>query len=254
MFSTTEDSSAQPLERLSDDLRSLFYFALVGARFGIEQSVRAHADGAEAAPAIEFDEGALSALTVFAIEEPENHLSPHYLGRVLALLHEFSILPNAQAILSSQSPPILSRIAPENVRHFLIDKSQGTARVRGIHLPDANHGEVYKYVKEAVRAYPELYFSSLVILCEGDSEEIVLPRVATAAALGLDKHFVSVVPLGGRHVNHLWRLLTDLEIPHVTLLDLDRERRGGGWGRIKYGGKKLLTYRPSLPPNFLGDL
>jgi hypothetical protein len=253
LFSANEDSPAQPLDRLSDGLRSLFYFALVGARFGIEQSARAAAAGADAALAIEFDEGVLPSLTVFAIEEPENHLSPHYLGRILALLHEFSALPNAQAVLSSQSPPILSRIMPENVRHFLIDNNQGIARVRGIRLPDADHGEVYKYVKEAVRAYPELYFSSFVILCEGDSEEIVLPRVAAAAGLGLEKRFVSVVPLGGRHVNHLWRLLTDLEIPHITLLDLDRERRGGGWGRINYAVKQLLGFRPSLRPRLSRD-
>ena len=41
-------------------------------------------------------------------------------------------------------------------------------------------------------------------------------------------------PISGRHVNHFWRLLNDLEIPFITLLDLDRERDGGGWGRIKY--------------------
>lgn len=53
---------------------------------------------------------------------------------------------------------------------------------------------------------------------------------------------ISVVPLGGKHVNHFWRLLNDLEIPHVTLLDLDREREGGGWGRIKYVLTQLLLY------------
>lgn len=37
----------------------------------------------------------------------------------------------------------------------------------------------------------------------------------------------------------MWKLLNDLSIPHVTLLDLDRERNGGGWGRIKYVLKQL---------------
>jgi putative ATP-dependent endonuclease of OLD family len=252
LFSAGDDLRSQPLERLSEGLRSLFYFALVGARFGIEQSVRA-AGGGQAEPTLVFEEGALPALTLFAIEEPENHLAPHYLGRILALLHQFSGLPNAQTVLSSQSPAILGRVAPENVRHFLVDKNTGIAGVRTIRLPQADQGEVYKYVKEAVRAYPELYFSSVVVLCEGDTEEIVVPRVAAAAALGLDTRFVSVVPLGGRHVNHLWRLLTDLAIPHVTLLDLDRERLGGGWGRIHYAINQLLMYRPSLRPRLLRD-
>lgn len=32
----------------------------------------------------------------------------------------------------------------------------------------------------------------------------------------------------------------DLKIPHITLLDLDRERDGGGWGRIKYAIEQLI--------------
>jgi hypothetical protein len=125
--------------------------------------------------------------------------------------------------------------------------------VRAIRIPSADQGEVHKYVKEAVRAYPELYFSSIIVLCEGDSEEIVLPRLTAAAALGLDRRFVSVVPLGGRHVNHFWRLLSDLAIPNLTLLDLDRERGGGGWTRIHYAITQLLTYRPALRPQLLRD-
>ena len=56
----------------------------------------------------------------------------------------------------------------------------------------------------------------------------------------VDPSFVSVVPLGGRHVNHFWRLLTDLSIPYVTLLDLDRERETGGWA-VKYVLDQLIA-------------
>jgi hypothetical protein len=50
-----------------------------------------------------------------------------------------------------------------------------------------------------------------------------------------------MVPLGGRHTNHFWRLLTDLEIPHVTLLDLDYGRSGGGLGRLRDACKRLAA-------------
>ena len=253
MFRPGDGARAQPLERLSDGLRSLFYFSLVGARFAIEEAAREAAEEGGEEPVLEFDEGALPALTVFAVEEPENHLAPHYLGRILTLLHELAGRANAQVLLSSQSPAILGRVAPERVRHFRLDPQTGIAAVRAIRLPDEDEGEVHKYVKEAVRAFPELYFASLVVLCEGDSEEIVLPRLATALGLPLDRRFVSVVPLGGRHVNHFWRLLRDLDIPHVTLLDLDRERSGGGWGRIHYAITQLLTFRPLLRPRLLAD-
>lgn len=56
----------------------------------------------------------------------------------------------------------------------------------------------------------------------------------------IDSKSISVVPLGGRHVNHFWRLLNQLNIPFITLLDLDRERYLGGWGRIKYVCDELI--------------
>jgi hypothetical protein len=56
----------------------------------------------------------------------------------------------------------------------------------------------------------------------------------------VDTHSISVVPLGGRHVNHFWRLLNTLKIPFVTLLDFDIDRNGGGFGRMKYAVEQLL--------------
>lgn len=57
---------------------------------------------------------------------------------------------------------------------------------------------------------------------------------------------ISVVPLGGRHVNHFWRLLNQLQIPYITLLDFDLERYGGGWSRIKYALKELIKIDPAV--------
>lgn len=110
-------------------------------------------------------------------------------------------------------------------------------------MPDAGD-EAHKFVREAIQAFPELYFSRLAVLGEGDSEEIVLPRLLRAGGLGDDDTCISIVPLGGRHVNHFWRLLHGLGIPHVTLLDLDLARHQGGWGRIRYAAIQLLKFPP----------
>lgn len=239
---------SQPLDRLSDGLRSLFYLSLVGARFNLEQQIGTGVP----ASLFDLDTSKLPALTLFAIEEPENHLAPHYLSRILALLTRLAKNAKAQVLLSSQSPSVLGRVDPERVRHLQMNTQIGSTSVRGILLPDANDVEVFKYVKEAVRAFPELYFAKVVILGEGDSEEVVLPRAARCVGQMLDQTFVSVVPLGGRHVNHFWRLLNDLQIPHVTLLDLDRERLGGGWSRIKYVLDELLKFRAGFKIKDLG--
>jgi putative ATP-dependent endonuclease of OLD family len=178
------------------------------------------------------------ALVVLAIEEPENHLAPHYLGRIMQRLLRLSQSPRGQVLLSSHSPGILSRVPATDVRYLRLDSERQT-EVHKIILPSSEDA-AFKYVNEAVRAYPELYFSTLVILGEGDSEQVVLPEVAKALGVPLDVNFVSFVPLGGRHVNHFWKLLSDLQIPFLTLLDLDLGRQGGGWGRVKYACKELL--------------
>jgi len=235
-FSPTEDITNYSIDKLGDGLRSLFYLSLVSTLLSIEQKI------------INDDKGKFlpkkipTALTVLAVEEPENHISPHLLGRVTKNLREISEISNAQVLLTSHSPSIVKRINPEEIRHVKISITGeyiGSTAVSAITLP-SDSDLALKYVKEAVRAYPELYFAQLVILGEGDSEELIIPRLMEVGNIALDDETVSVVPLGGRFVNHFWRLLKQLDIPFVTLLDLDRERGTGGWSRIKYAFKQLI--------------
>jgi len=219
---------------LSEGQRSLFYFALLVAAFKIENvSIQ---DGAKAG----FDPGKFSppTLTLFAVEEPENHLSPHYLRRICDSFTALAKTKTVQVLVTSHSSSILSRIEPTSVRHFRTVVQGAGPVVSSISLPTNKETEI-KFIKEAVRAYPELYFAKLVVLCEGDSEEIVLPKLAEATGIPLDSSFVAIVPLAGRFVNHFWRLLSQLGIPYLTLLDLDNERYGGGWGRVKYASRQL---------------
>ncbi|NJD66805.1 MAG: DUF2813 domain-containing protein [Chloroflexi bacterium] len=212
---------------LSDGQQSLLYIALILAMQTIGRRVLA-------GELTEFDPVKLRppVFVLLAVEEPENSLSPHHLGRVLSELTSFSENNGAQVVLATHSPALLRRVPPEEIRYLCLDEARCT-KIASIKLPEGTD-EASKYVREAVLAYPELYFSRLVVLGEGDSEEVVLPRLFVAHGLMTDHASVSVVPLGGRHVNHFWRLLAGLGIPHVTLLDLDVGRHQGGWGRLQY--------------------
>jgi len=236
-FQPSGDGSAILVSDLSDGFRSLFSLSLSLGLFRVEEILlnTAAAAGFKAEVADEIPN-----LTVFLVEEPENHLSPHYLGRVVAKLEEITLEGRAQVILSSHSPSILGRVAPDQVRYFLGNEQTAATSVKPISLPPDDTDEAFKYVREAIRGCPELYFARLVILGEGPSEEIVLRRLFEASGAPLDTHFISVVPLGGRHVNHFWRLLHGLEIPFLTLLDLDREKEGAGWGRVQYVRDQLI--------------
>lgn len=236
-FNPGENGRTMSVDDLSDGMRSLFSLSLSLGLFRVEELLRntANASGFKAEVRDE-----LPLLTVFTVEEPENHLSPHYLGRIVAELDAISTESRAQVFISSHSASILRRVVPDNVRYFLGHEHSSATSVKPIPLPSDETDESFKYVREAVRGFPELYFSRLVILGEGASEEIVLRRLMEASGAPVDTHFISVVPLGGRHVNHFWRLLHGLGIPFITLLDLDREKEGAGWGRVQYVRDQLV--------------
>jgi putative ATP-dependent endonuclease of OLD family len=258
VFSPTEFNGERDLDALSDGQKSLFYFSLVASIFEIERKLIDKTneptkneiddqDNQENADINEYKSTGfhanriqIPALTIFAFEEPENHLDPYFLSRIIKQVQSIvdKYPAQAQAVITSHSPAILGRIEPEEIRHFRLKSNSRTVSIKEIKLPD-NAEQEAKYVREAVKAYPELYFAKFVILGEGDSEQILLPKLASAIDLDVDPAFVAIVPLGGRHVNHFWKLLDDLEIPYATLLDLDIEREGGGWGRIKYALKQL---------------
>ncbi|SKC54798.1 ATP-dependent nuclease [Okibacterium fritillariae] len=236
-FAPSPAGSSLPFDRLSDGQKSLLYISLVLAWQSLAREVL---DGTETA----FDQHRLRppVHTIIALEEPENSLAPQYLGRIIRQLRKAAEHGDSQALIATHSPALLRRVNPEAVCFLRLDGDR-QSQVRRIVLPSKND-DTAKYVREAVLAFPELYFSRLVVLGEGDSEQIVLPRVLAAAGIAEDDASVSVVPLGGRHVNHFWRLLNELEIPHITLLDLDSGRYQGGWGRVSNALKQYNNLNP----------
>ncbi len=239
-FNPDEVGNVINVDRLSDGQKSLVYFSLIKAMFDIDKRTR---DLIASGNASNFnpEKMKLPIFSMISLEEPENHLSPHYLGRIIKLVKDYGKNELCQVIISSHSASILSRIEPEQIRHFRLDNDFKSTAISELTLPD-KEDDISKFVKEAVKAYPEIYFSKLVILGEGDSEEVIIPKVLELCATDIDSHSISIVPLGGRHVNHFWRLLQSLQVPYITLLDLDVDRNGGGFGRIKYACEQLSAF------------
>ena len=237
-FTPGHDGQLVDFSRLSDGQKSMLYLSLVLSSQAIGRAVLAEDDDS-------FDAEKLRppVFTLVSVEEPENSLSPHYLGRIVNALNGMTGKGDAQALIATHAPSMLRRVAPESIRYLRLTQKR-TSRVMHIQLPDATD-EAHKFVREAVQAFPEVYFSRLVVLGEGDSEEIVLPRLLQAKGAPVDESAVSIAPLGGRHVNHFWRLLSALQIPYLTLLDLDVARYAAGWGRIKYVNDQLVKFEPT---------
>lgn len=230
-FSPTGTHKTYGVNELGDGYRSMFYLTLVCALLEIEEKlIKKSSDDS-----IEFTR---PLLTLLAVEEPENHIAPQLLGRVVKILKSISLQENSQVLFSSHTPAIVKRIDPENILHFRITEDYIT-QVNRIELPD-KADEAYKYIKQAIHNYPEIYFARLVVIGEGDTEEVIFEHLMEIKELDFDDNIITFAPLGHRFVNHIWKLLNNLHIPHITLLDLDVEREGGGWGRIKYILKQLI--------------
>lgn len=239
-FSPSTTEEAFRVSDLGDGLRSIFYFSLVDSILDLENKITKDYGEKPDYPRFKL---LPPLLTILAIEEPENHIAPHHIGKLVKRFKELSNNDNCQLILTSHSPAIVKRIDPEDLRHLRIENTDKVLQtvVSEIQLPEAID-ESYKYVKEAVQSYPELYFAKLIILGEGDSEELLIPKFFDLLGKEIDSSQISIVPLGGRHVNHFWKLLNSLKIPYITLLDFDNERYGGGWGRIKYISQHLNKF------------
>ena len=170
-FSPTDSDRPFSITELGEGYRSLFYLTLVSTLLKIEEE-------------FEIEPGEKPLLTLLLIEEPENHIAPQLLGRVLNNLKTLAEQENVQVIISSHTPSIIRRLQPEGIRHLRLDESAHKTVASRIILPDKTN-EAFKYVKEAVRNYPEIYFARLVVLGEGDSEEIIFNRLARALRYGL---------------------------------------------------------------------
>ncbi|MDC4475733.1 AAA family ATPase [Acinetobacter baumannii] len=237
-FSPGHGETNVDYSRLSDGQKSMLYLSLVLSSITLNRAVIL---GEETA--FDIDKLNPPAFSLILIEEPENSLSPHYLGRISNVLKKL-LGKDTQALIATHAPSILRRVAPEKIRYLRLNSESRSTNIKTITLPEKT-GDAHKFVREAVQAFPEIYFARLVVLGEGDSEEIVLPKLFEALDLPVDESAICITPLGGRHVNHFWRLLSTLEIPYVTLLDLDIARYQGGWGRIKYANDQLKQHKPS---------
>ena len=97
--------------------------------------------------------------------------------------------------------PLSPAILQASSREWTRRRSGTSGSIRTIEQPASARStspsaeeEASKFIREAVRTYPELYFARFVVLGEGASEEVVLPRLAEAMGLDIDRSFVAVVP------------------------------------------------------------
>jgi predicted ATP-dependent endonuclease of OLD family len=150
-FTPGHDDQLVDFSRLSDGQKSMLYLSLVLSSQAIGRAVLADKD-----KSFDADKLRPPVFTVVALEEPENSLSPHYLGRIVNALNGMTGKGDAQALIATHAPSMLRRVSPESIRYLRLTQER-TSHVTHIQLPDTTD-DAHKFVREAVQAFPEVYF------------------------------------------------------------------------------------------------
>ncbi|HUR02869.1 MAG TPA: TOPRIM nucleotidyl transferase/hydrolase domain-containing protein, partial [Nonomuraea sp.] len=157
---------------------------------------------------------------VMAIEEPEAHLHPHM--QRLAFRRLLADDSAARSILvTTHSPHIASVASP---RSLVVLRNEGgrteAAAAWEAGLTDAEWDDMARYL-DATRA--ELVFARRVLLVEGFAEQVLLPRMAAAVGIDLDKLGITVCVIDGTHFTSYARFCSALDIRWAVVTDADGE-------------------------------
>ncbi|WP_081954095.1 ATP-dependent nuclease [Paenibacillus sp. FSL R5-0345] len=187
------------------------------------------------------------------IEEPEAHLHPQmqevFIRKITEIINDFSQRFNSgvpwpiQFIITTHSTHIANEAPFEAIRYFLSNKSRGIyTRVKDLKVGFS--GETHKEDKEFLHKYLtltrcDLFFADKVILIEGPTERILMPKIIQkidknkTPEESLSSKYLTVIEVGGAYAHHFFSFLDFLELQSLIITDIDSVKADNGSYRKK---------------------
>jgi putative ATP-dependent endonuclease of OLD family len=178
------------------------------------------------------------------IEEPEAHLHPQMQEVFISKLSEIAAMfakqfnndkpwP-VQFVVSTHSPHMANRAPFSAIRYFLASPEVAGAPHFTTRVKDLSQGftGVSKTDEKWLHQYMtltrcDLLFADKVILIEGTSERLLLPKMiekvdsSPTSAFTLSSQYLSVLEVGGAYAHLFFPLLDFLELRALVVTDLD---------------------------------
>jgi len=155
-------------------------------------------------------------VNIFCIEEPEAHLHPHQQRKLATYLAESL---KAQVIITTHSPQIVCAFPPASIVRLYNNAPDTLAAGNGsnpfIERTFIDFGHRLSILPA------EAFFSSVVLLVEGRSEELFYRALAQQIGVDLDRLNVSILMVDGIGFEPYVSLLHSLGIDYVIRTDND---------------------------------
>lgn len=188
------------------------------------------------------------------VEEPEAHL--HAQAQQVFVKKAFDALCNSkvikenswlttQLVLSTHSNHIVNELDLNCMRYFkrVMDTTDKIPISTVVNLSSTfgTDDDTKQFVTRYIRlTHCDIFFADAVIFVEGPAEKILVPSFLAKA--GLDKYYISVIEVNGRHANSFRQLIEKLDIATLIVSDIDSaEKRQGEKGKLVT--KPVITAR-----------
>lgn len=156
---------------------------------------------------------------ILLLEEPEAHLHPQAQRKIYSQMNKL----DGQKVISTHSPIIASQANIEEIIH--VYKKDDQSKTNNILFQELERDEIRKIKEEVFKTRGDVLFADVLILCEGETEDQVLPKFFKDF-FGCDPFElgVNIVSVGGfGKYKPFIRVAKDLDIELFILSDGEKD-------------------------------